>query len=244
VADKPFSGADDSSATNDEKQMRVGGSDMGHDACLKPRAESERKEAQLTNRASLGAAQSEHSVSRGDQWSGQRDMEIELDLRAARIAQLQDELVCVYEKVATVRNEMAGLRSQMDIEAVVSVMKDLLAWRNGSYYSRRRDGLSLLAGKGLESPETIARLVAEISASDAFDRAWYLAAYPLVAKIRMSPAEHYLRYGAGEGKDPSPEFSTLAYLVRYPDVARSGLNPLLHYIRHGQAEGRIPGREQ
>ena len=49
---------------------------------------------------------------------------------------------------------------------------------------------------------------------------------------------HYLRYGAAEGRDPSPRFDTRAYLARNPDVSAEGVNPLLHFIRHGSSEGR------
>ena len=73
-----------------------------------------------------------------------------------------------------------------------------------------------------------------------FSTDWYLAEYPDVAKAGFDPLEHYLLHGAGEGRDPGPEFSTAGYLERYPDVAEAGVNPLLHYLRHGKNEGRNP----
>jgi SAM-dependent methyltransferase len=84
------------------------------------------------------------------------------------------------------------------------------------------------------------RARAELRASGLLDADWYRARYPDVAASGMDPALHYLRYGAAEGRDPSPGFDTRGYLARYPDVARQALNPLLHYVRHGAAEGRIP----
>src|SRR5699024_10326884 len=48
--------------------------------------------------------------------------------------------------------------------------------------------------------------------SELFDAAWYLAEYPDVADSRVDPAEHYLRFGAHEGRDPGPLFQSDTYL--------------------------------
>lgn len=77
-----------------------------------------------------------------------------------------------------------------------------------------------------------------IRRSPYFDRAWYLLTYPDVASAGLDPADHYLRYGAIEGRDPGPLFSSATYLSQYTDVAAAGLNPLLHYMEHGIEEGR------
>ncbi len=74
--------------------------------------------------------------------------------------------------------------------------------------------------------------------SGLFNRRWYLRQYPDVAAAHMDPAHHYLKYGWGEGRNPSPKFSTTAYLTDYPDVAAVKMCPLLHYIQYGHAEGR------
>lgn len=67
-----------------------------------------------------------------------------------------------------------------------------------------------------------------------FDGVWYLSSYPEVAGTGLSPALHYLRHGAAEGKDPGPDFSTKHYLGRHPQLARSHANPLLNHLRTGQ----------
>jgi hypothetical protein len=59
-----------------------------------------------------------------------------------------------------------------------------------------------------------------------------------VAAAGVDPAEHYLRFGAAEGRNPSPKFDTVYYLESNPDVAAAGVNPLLHYIQFGISEGR------
>ena len=74
----------------------------------------------------------------------------------------------------------------------------------------------------------------EIRRSSLFDGVWYLSTYPEVAKTGLSPALHYLRVGAKEGKDPGPTFSTRHYVGKHPQIARTGTNPLLNHLRTGQ----------
>jgi len=78
----------------------------------------------------------------------------------------------------------------------------------------------------------------QIVNSGLFDSDWYMARYPEICQLATNPVFHYLKYGASEGKDPGPEFSTSWYLDAYKDVAESRMNPLVHYLRHGQGEGR------
>lgn len=72
-----------------------------------------------------------------------------------------------------------------------------------------------------------------ISRSDYFDARYYLAENPDVAVTGMDPIDHYLRFGALEGRNPSRNFETSAYLADNMDAAFSGINPLVHYIKHG-----------
>jgi len=77
-----------------------------------------------------------------------------------------------------------------------------------------------------------------ITSSGLFDEEWYLERYPDVQSARSPAAEHYLRFGATEGRDPGPLFDTRAYLAAHADVSTAQMNPLVHYIRHGSKEGR------
>jgi DNA gyrase/topoisomerase IV subunit A len=77
-----------------------------------------------------------------------------------------------------------------------------------------------------------------ISRSGLFDPAWYLDKYPDVKTTNIDPLFHYLRYGANEGRRPSPLFDTTVYLQRNPDIKAAGLNPLVHYLRYGLKEAR------
>ncbi|AYO85923.1 glycosyltransferase [Methylobacterium brachiatum] len=73
-----------------------------------------------------------------------------------------------------------------------------------------------------------------------FDPAWYLKAYPEVAEAGYAALDHYLRYGAAEGRQPNPYFDPAWYLKAYPEVAEAGYAALDHYLRYGAAEGRQP----
>jgi GT2 family glycosyltransferase/glycosyltransferase involved in cell wall biosynthesis len=79
-----------------------------------------------------------------------------------------------------------------------------------------------------------------IRASELFDPDWYLVQYPDVSELQMDPIEHYVRWGARLGRDPSSNFDTTYYLRTNPDVRVAGLNPLFHYVSHGRREGRAP----
>ncbi|AMJ88213.1 hypothetical protein [Alteromonas sp. Mac1] len=77
-----------------------------------------------------------------------------------------------------------------------------------------------------------------ISLSPYFDAEWYLRNNLDVAYSSFDPIEHFLLFGADEGREPSLEFSCKAYCEENPDVAQSNVNPLLHYLEHGIKEGR------
>ncbi|MDV6328072.1 hypothetical protein Q5L94_08375 [Idiomarina sp. Sol25] len=79
-----------------------------------------------------------------------------------------------------------------------------------------------------------------IAQSIYFDANWYLETYPDVAKEKVDPAEHYLRFGGFEGRNPSESFNNEFYRQAHPDVAAEGINPLLHYELYGKDEGRLP----
>ncbi|MFM1959944.1 MAG: hypothetical protein RL588_1461 [Pseudomonadota bacterium] len=79
--------------------------------------------------------------------------------------------------------------------------------------------------------------------ADGMDPDWYRAMNPDVAASGADPADHFLRHGWREGRDPVPGFSVRDYLELYPDVAEAGINPFLHWLKAGQAEGRLPRRD-
>lgn len=70
-----------------------------------------------------------------------------------------------------------------------------------------------------------------------FDAEWYLQSYPDVAASGADPATHYLTYGADEGRDPGPLFSTSGY--RLQGWQGRG-NPLLHHLAHPADFAALP----
>jgi GT2 family glycosyltransferase len=69
-----------------------------------------------------------------------------------------------------------------------------------------------------------------------FDRAWYIIAYPEVARQGWDPAIHYLEIGATQGLKPNLLFDPAWYQARRSAAG----NPLLDYIRTGAALGLDP----
>ncbi len=71
-----------------------------------------------------------------------------------------------------------------------------------------------------------------VKSSGSFDQDWYLENYPDVRGAGIDPIAHYLEYGAAEGRDPSPTFSSAGYLLQNPDALLSCVNPLVHHLRN------------
>ena len=71
-----------------------------------------------------------------------------------------------------------------------------------------------------------------------FDPDFYLAANKDVAEAGVDPFQHFLIFGAREGRDPRPDFSMSRYLALHLDVREAGMNPFVHWITDGRAEGR------
>jgi glycosyltransferase involved in cell wall biosynthesis len=74
-----------------------------------------------------------------------------------------------------------------------------------------------------------------IRRSAGFDADWYLATYRDVALAGIDPALHYFQYGAREGRDPGPLFSTAGYGAQLAERDLRGLNPLVHFEAYGRA---------
>lgn len=87
-------------------------------------------------------------------------------------------------------------------------------------------------------PDEHGRLASKIEASGLFDAEFYVALYPEVAKARMTPLEHFVRFGEAEGRRPSLEFDAQGYLAVHRDVAAAKMSPLGHFVEHGRHEGR------
>ena len=56
----------------------------------------------------------------------------------------------------------------------------------------------------------------------------------------VEPWEHYLTYGAREGRNPHPLFDAKYYWRTYPESILTCLNPLQHYLSVGWKLGYKP----
>jgi hypothetical protein len=68
---------------------------------------------------------------------------------------------------------------------------------------------------------------AELKNSGLFDPEYYLMTNPDVAEAEIDPLQHYID-NYREGRNPNPNFDTLAYLREHPEI---DIHPLLHYSR-------------
>lgn len=77
-----------------------------------------------------------------------------------------------------------------------------------------------------------------IRASELFDAAWYVQNNPDVAMLKISPEEHYRKFGQRLGRHPSPQFDAAAYFAANPDLDPEKIDALVHYEIAGRKEGR------
>lgn len=158
-----------------------------------------------------------------------------------------DDTACLRDALRRCRDELAAVREREEVLAENQAAGDMarqqlaaLAQHVDTHLTRTE-----LSQGGVRGALTrrLVRTVAtpgeradtkELRRSRLFDGVWYLSSYPEVAETGLSPALHYLRHGAAEGKDPGPEFSTKHYVSRHPQVLRTGANPLLNHLRTGQ----------
>jgi hypothetical protein len=163
-------------------------------------------------------------------------------LYVAQITQLQEELGRQVDQNRRQDDEIAELKRQLE-----GPVRRIARALSGGASRLARRGASLIAigpasrwlgGAGRR--KALSEQAASIRASGLFDEKWYLEKYPDVARAKLDPVEHYLKFGVAEGRNPSERFHTRWYLDAYSDVSRAGINPLVHYIQFGRSEGRRP----
>lgn len=175
--------------------------------------------------------------------AGEKQLLLESEARTARAEEISSQyagrLRASSKDVAKLRallasTEARSAEEKMRLEARLTKMEASRIWRAGQFARRILDPVRRFrrGGRGARDAE-------ELHRSGLFDPEWYCRTYLDVRESGMDPVQHYLEHGAGENRDPGPEFSSSGYVSRYPDVKISGINPLLHYVRHGKSEGRI-----
>jgi hypothetical protein len=174
----------------------------------------------------------------------QRDKEGE-QLRA-EVARQSREAEALRAEVARQSREAEALRAEVAriavLEGAVDQAEKLIAYTSeryaGAVRKRRIKALQRRIRLALYKSPVRRKLYERIGNSVLFDRHFYLNSNPDVRNARVDPIVHYIRFGASEGRDPSPFFSESGYRERYPDVDVAGLSAIEHYESHGRAEGR------
>jgi GT2 family glycosyltransferase/glycosyltransferase involved in cell wall biosynthesis len=75
--------------------------------------------------------------------------------------------------------------------------------------------------------------------SGIFDEAFYLANNRDLANAGVVPFDHFVNFGAVEGRDPGPAFESDYYAETYPEFSTFSLSPIEHYLRIGQHKGNV-----
>lgn len=148
--------------------------------------------------------------------------------QAKEVTKLENEIRKTKARAANA--EFSGQQLQSELNRV----RKSISWKAGIPVRV----IGRLIRKADPVREKLMQEVGLLLTSEYFDVDWYLRIYTDVAESQMNPAEHYLLYGAKEGRLPGPLFDGNWYLQHYPDVAATDSNPLLHFIMYGQQEGR------
>jgi hypothetical protein len=132
-----------------------------------------------------------------------------------------------------------------EAKRTVREMQRTWSWRALAPFRSLRAALGptpRLSDEGSRREADLAQLIVE---SGLFDPVWYLDSNEDARVSGLDPAVHFLRFGASQGRNPSPLFCMAAYEKRYPDVVAANFNPLVHFLEHGIKENRrfspVPG---
>lgn len=75
--------------------------------------------------------------------------------------------------------------------------------------------------------------------TDLFNARWYKATYQDVNLSGMDPINHFLKYGAKLGRNPSKKFDTNFYRKQVIEDLEENDNPLVHYLIKGKHNQRL-----
>lgn len=169
-----------------------------------------------------------------------KDLEDENRLILDQLFKVQEELEQQYlknQELNGIQAQAEDLQKQLDkANTRLESLTQSLSWRA----TAPARALGKPFRKASPEARSIKNQVEVIRQAKALDTQWYTQTYPDVAQNGADPIEHFVRFGAAENRNPSPEFDTAWYKASYPDVVSAELNPLVHYIKFGKEEGRQP----
>lgn len=79
-----------------------------------------------------------------------------------------------------------------------------------------------------------------IRQSGLFDDAWYRERYADIRSPEIDALSHFAFFGAKEGRDPGPNFSSLLYQIIHADRIEPGETPFEHFVKKGRSAGIEP----
>ncbi|PYE32835.1 glycosyltransferase involved in cell wall biosynthesis [Idiomarina fontislapidosi] len=83
----------------------------------------------------------------------------------------------------------------------------------------------------------LANALDHLQTSPLFDADYYRERYPDIVAAGIDPALHYLKFGGGEGRDPSARFSSSGYA--FIQALASDENPLVHYLTQLESDNAV-----
>ncbi|MEQ9258613.1 MAG: hypothetical protein RIG84_05905 [Roseovarius sp.] len=186
----------------------------------------------------LKQLETQHGAARSNFWHIRKlEAEIEkLNSEKGELHREKNQLLSHKAWLDQERDRLIAENGQLNAEKdqLIAEKTDLLEQRVQSVLRRFADN----SGKRLSQKLKFKRDCSDLRQSNLFNASFYLERNPDVKTADLDALEHYVKFGAAEGRDPSPDFSTVNYLSMYEDVIEAGINPLLHYAKYGQKEGR------
>lgn len=158
----------------------------------------------------------------------------DLDRKATELATVQASLSETQNRLASETTRLTGvaadLRARLDSqkkeaskrEAARQIQLRLRDWQNLRLRQKPRFGRLAAPSGGSHRAE-----VEAVSRHPLFDADWYMSIYADVRGTGLSAAEHFVRHGFYEGRNPGPGFRTIEWFAANPEALAGHRNPLL-----------------
>lgn len=203
------------------------------------------EKTQHTTQAAFTKLQHEHQATKTANQQNLDNLVNKLELRVAALHKTQEQLENSHQTQVHLSQQVEARQKKLNMlnetsQSHIQHLERLVQWLR--VHAHRHIAA---AYRNIRSyKKSLPKQAALLEASQFFDSDWYREQNPDVANANIRPAEHFIKFGALDGRDPSPLFTTSFYLTHYPDVAASGQHPLLHFLHHGITEHRQIRPEQ
>lgn len=134
--------------------------------------------------------------------------------------------------------EWSAERSDLEIQAVLRAEIRDLQFRHKVEIALLHATYEMVLNGPAKGLPSLEHQIGLLRQAPHFDSHWYMQTYRDIAGTGIDAAEHYVRAGAFEQRNPGPDFDTMNYYLANPDVAEAGWPALVHYLHCGLTEGR------